>query len=37
MRSLLDALDEPPALEEVLAELCAQREGIEENRARWPR
>ena len=31
MRSLLDALDEPPALEEVLAELRAQREGIEEN------
>jgi hypothetical protein len=31
MRSLLDALDEPPALEGVLAELCAQREGIEEN------
>ena len=31
MRSLLDALDEPPALEGVLAELRAQREGIEEN------
>jgi len=31
MRSLLDALDDPPALEEVLAALRVQREGIEAN------
>jgi hypothetical protein len=31
MRSLLDALDDPPTLEEVLAALRVQREGIEAN------